>query len=88
MISMRTLSASFAVVALAITTVSAAAENWPARPIKVISPFTAGNAGDTVARIVFDQVSQQTGQTLVIENRPEAANGTLARVVAGPPIFF
>ena len=77
MISIRTLSASFAVVALAITTVSAAAENWPARPIKVISPFTAGNAGDTVARIVFDQVSQQIGQTLFIENRP-GAGGTLA----------
>ena len=30
------------------------------------SPFTAGNAGDTVARIVFDQVSQQIGQTLFI----------------------
>ena len=77
MISIRTLSASFAVVALAITTVSAAAENWPARPIKVISPFTAGNAGDTVARIVFDQVSQQIGQTPFIENRP-GAGGTLA----------
>jgi tripartite-type tricarboxylate transporter receptor subunit TctC len=43
----------------------------------VISPFTAGNAGDTVARIVLDQVSQQIGQTLFIENRP-GAGGTLA----------
>src|ERR1700745_1869315 len=40
-------------------------------------PVHAGNAGDTVARIVFDQVSQQIGQTLVIENRP-GAGGTLA----------
>ena len=77
MISIRTLSASFAAVALAIATVAAGAETWPARPIKVISPFTAGNAGDTVARIVFDQVSQQIGQTLFIENRP-GAGGTLA----------
>jgi tripartite-type tricarboxylate transporter receptor subunit TctC len=57
--------------------VAASAETWPARPIKVISPFTAGNAVDTLARIVFDRVSQQTGQTLVIENRP-GAGGTLA----------
>jgi hypothetical protein len=56
MISIRTLSASFAAVALSIATVAASAEKWPERPIKVISPFTAGNAGDTVARIVFDQV--------------------------------
>jgi tripartite-type tricarboxylate transporter receptor subunit TctC len=77
MISIRTLSASFAAVALSIATVAASAETWPTRPIRVISPFTAGNAGDTVARIVFDQVSQQIGQTLVIENRP-GAGGTLA----------
>src|SRR5262249_53924494 len=77
MISIRTLSASFAALALSIATVAASAEKWPERPIKVISPFTAGNAGDTVARIVFDQVSQQIGQTLFIENRP-GAGGTLA----------
>ena len=77
MISIRTLSACFAAVALSIATVAASAEKWPERPIKVISPFTAGNAGDTVARIVFDQVSQQIGQTLFIENRP-GAGGTLA----------
>src|SRR5262249_42395236 len=75
MISIRTVSASFVAVALSMATANA--EKWPARPIKVISPFTAGNAGDTVARIVFDQVSQQIGQTLFIENRP-GAGGTLA----------
>ena len=77
MISIRTLSAAFAAVALSIATVAGGAETWPTRPIKVISPFTAGNAGDTVARIVFDQVSRQIGQPLVIENRP-GAGGTLA----------
>ena len=79
MISIRTLSAFFAAVALSIATVAARAETWPARPIKVISPFTAGNAGDTVARIVLDRVSQQIGQTLFIENRP-GAGGTRRRL--------
>jgi tripartite-type tricarboxylate transporter receptor subunit TctC len=37
---------------------AASAETWPTRVVKVISPFTAGNAGDTVARIVLEQVSQ------------------------------
>ena len=37
---------------------AANAQTWPTRVVKVISPFTAGNAGDTVARIVFDQVGQ------------------------------
>src|SRR5262249_5050449 len=77
MISIRTLSAAFAAVALAVATAAGRAETGPTRPIKVIGPFTAGNAGDTVARIVFDQVSRQIGQPLVIENRP-GAGGTLA----------
>jgi len=56
---------------------AACAQGWPTRVVKVICPFTAGNAGDTVARIVFDQVGQQLGQAFVIENKP-GAGGTLA----------
>jgi tripartite-type tricarboxylate transporter receptor subunit TctC len=56
---------------------AAGAQTWPTRVVKVISPFTAGNAGDTVARIVFDQVGQQLGQAFIIENKP-GAGGTLA----------
>ena len=69
--------AACAAAALLISSADAAAQNWPDRPIRVISPFTAGNAGDTVARIVFDRVSQQIGKALIIENRP-GAGGTLA----------
>jgi tripartite-type tricarboxylate transporter receptor subunit TctC len=42
----------------------------------VISAVSAGNAGDTVARIVLEQVSKQIGQSFVIENRP-GAGGTI-----------
>ena len=47
----------------------AAAQDWPTRPILVVSPFAAGAANDIVARLVLDQVGQQIGQTFVIENR-------------------
>jgi tripartite-type tricarboxylate transporter receptor subunit TctC len=48
----------------------AAAQDWPAKePIKVIVPFTAGSATDIVARVVFNQVSKQIGQAVVVENR-------------------
>lgn len=60
-----------------LASVNANAQKWPAHPIRVISPFTAGNAGDTVARIVFDRVAHQVGQALIIENKP-GAGGTLA----------
>jgi tripartite-type tricarboxylate transporter receptor subunit TctC len=45
------------------------APDWPIRPILTISPFTAGSANDVVARLVLDQVGQQVGQALVVENR-------------------
>lgn len=48
----------------------ALAQDWPSRPVLVVSPFTAGSANDIVARLVFDQVGQQIGQAFVIENRP------------------
>jgi hypothetical protein len=67
LISNRVLCAAIAGVALIAATPRSSAEQWPSRAIKVISPFTAGNAADTVARIVLDQVSRQLGQAFVIE---------------------
>jgi tripartite-type tricarboxylate transporter receptor subunit TctC len=49
---------------------AAAAQDWPTRPVLVVSPFTAGSANDIVARLVLDQVGQQIGQAFVVENRP------------------
>jgi len=48
------------------------AEDWPGRPIRVISPFPAGSASDTVSRVVLDRVSQLLGQPMVIEAKPGA----------------
>jgi len=47
-----------------------AQEEWPTRPVLVVSPFTAGSANDIVARLIFDVVGQQTSQAFVVENRP------------------
>jgi len=51
---------------------AATAEDWPTRPIRVISPFPAGSASDTVSRVVLDSVSQLVGQPMVIETKPGA----------------
>jgi len=52
------------------------AQAWPSRTIKVIIPFGAGSATDIVPRIVFEQLSPQLGQPIVVENRV-GAGGTL-----------
>ena len=51
---------------------SAQADNWPARSIRVISPFPAGSASDTTARVVLDSVSRFAGQPMVLETKPGA----------------
>jgi tripartite-type tricarboxylate transporter receptor subunit TctC len=56
--------------------VAASAQSWPARPIRVIIPFGAGSSTDLVPRIVFEQLSSQLGQPIVVENRA-GAGGTL-----------
>ena len=55
---------------------AAIAQDWPTRSILLVSAVSAGNAGDTVARIVLEQVSKQIGQSFVIENRP-GGGGTI-----------
>jgi tripartite-type tricarboxylate transporter receptor subunit TctC len=49
---------------------AAAQDEWPTRPVLVVSPFTAGSANDIVARLIFDEVGQQLAQAFVVENRP------------------
>jgi len=61
-----------ALAAVLLAAPSAQAEDWPGRPIRVISPFPAGSASDTVGRVVLDQVSQLLGQPMVVEARPGA----------------
>ena len=63
-------------------TASANAQQYPNRPIRVISPYPAGSASDTVTRVVLDQVSQLIGQPMVIELKPGAGGATGFATVA------
>src|SRR3954468_17277258 len=55
----------------------ARAQSWPAKQqIRAVVPFTAGSTIDIVARIVFEALSQQLGQSIVVENRG-GAGGTI-----------
>jgi len=61
----------------------AAAQTYPARPIKLIVPFVAGGPPDVIARIVADAAGTRLGQTVVVENRPGAGATIGTRAVAG-----
>jgi tripartite-type tricarboxylate transporter receptor subunit TctC len=62
------------------------AQDWPARPVTLINPFTAGSAVDVVARIVAQRLSQNLNQNFNVENRTGASGniGTEAAARAKP----
>jgi tripartite-type tricarboxylate transporter receptor subunit TctC len=59
----------------------AQAQGWPTKPIRAIIPFGAGSATDVVPRVVFEQLSKQLGQPIVVENRG-GAGGTIGATLA------
>lgn len=68
--------------ALALGTVGATAQPWPAKPVRIIVPFGAGSTPDLVARLIADQLKQQTRQTFIVENKPGASGNTGTDAVA------
>jgi len=61
---------------------AAQAEPWPTRVIKATIPFGAGSAADVVPRLVFERLSTELGQPIVIENRPGAGGAVGSAAVA------
>jgi tripartite-type tricarboxylate transporter receptor subunit TctC len=55
---------------------AASAQDWPAKPVRIITGFAAGGIGDLGARLLAEQITRTTGQQAVVENRTGAA-GTL-----------
>jgi len=55
---------------------AAAAQSYPARPVRLIIPFPPGGSNDVVGRVVATQLSERLGQSVVVENRG-GGGGTL-----------
>jgi len=67
---------------LAFMPFKANAETWPTKTLTAIVPFAAGSFTDVVPRVVFEQLSKQLGQSIIVENRPGAGTTTGAALVA------
>ncbi len=64
---------------------SAHAQNWPAKPIKVIVNFPPGGAADQIARIVAQPLQEALGQPVVVENRGGSGGNIGGDAVAKSP---
>lgn len=60
----------------------APAQQYPARPIRVLIPFTAGSAADIIARAMEPTLRDKLGQSLVIDNRGGAGGNIAAELTA------
>jgi tripartite-type tricarboxylate transporter receptor subunit TctC len=61
---------------------AASAQDWPARPVRVVVPFAAGGNTDQIARIVSERLSVALAQQFVVENRVGAGGAIAAEFVA------
>jgi tripartite-type tricarboxylate transporter receptor subunit TctC len=67
----------YLIVFLSIYCLSVSAQSFPAKPITIIVPTSAGGANDAMARILAQGLSQKLGQAVIVENKP-GGNGAIA----------
>lgn len=69
------------VAALAVTLLTGAqAQDYPSKPIHVLTTSSAGGLSDTFMRVLGDELHKSLGQPIIIENRPGAAGGIASRL--------
>jgi len=82
---MRLKIASLIVAASLATSLSAQAQDYPSRPIRVIVGLPAGSGGDVIARFYSDKLSELAGKPVIVENRPGMILSAGADAVAKAP---
>ena len=81
-------AAACAALALGVALVSGetrAQDNWPNHPVKIIVPSSPGGGTDGFARLLAQQLTEQTKQNFVVDNRPGASGNIGAQVAAQSP---
>jgi tripartite-type tricarboxylate transporter receptor subunit TctC len=72
--------ALFLVVGL-IVSITARAQDWPAKTVRIIVPFPAGGSADALPRVIGERLAKQWGQPVIVDNRPGSAGNIGAAAV-------
>jgi tripartite-type tricarboxylate transporter receptor subunit TctC len=59
-----------------VTALAAQSQEFPSKPIRIISPFSAGSSTDLIARVIGQKITENTGQQVIVDTRP-GANGII-----------
>ncbi len=83
---MKLLSTLLCALACAVSLPAAAQDNWPSKPLKIVSPFPAGGTSDVMARMIGEALTKELGQQVIVENIGGAGGtvGTLRAVKQMP----
>jgi tripartite-type tricarboxylate transporter receptor subunit TctC len=71
----------FALFAACVVGFATHAEDWPAKPVRIIVPFPAGGSADLMPRAVAEKLARKWGQPIIVDNRPGAAGNIGADAV-------
>ena len=73
------------VIALLLFTGISQAQTWPAKPVRIVVPYTAGGPADLLVRAIGQKLTDAWGQQVIVENKPGANEIVAAQEVAKSP---
>ena len=82
---MKKTTAIFLVLSLVLATGAAYAQDYPAKPVRMVIPFAPGGVSDIVGRLISPNLSKELGQQVVIDNRSGAAGNIGVEIAARAP---
>ena len=75
--ALKTMAAAAAFIAASLATAGAAAQDFPTKPVRIITPFPAGAGPEAVVRLLAEKLQKAWGKPVIVENRP-GGNGFIA----------